>query len=147
METEKYLSNYCDVQRAANIMKFFNKIKNINKTDYTKFALEEAIRKLPPVEKLILMQCIANFKSFLGSMAFDKSIKKLKDAFKICILTNGSVTCQGPKLEQCKAEKYFDAIVISGEINRLKPDPKTFHYACKKISLENNLCIMVGDNL
>ena len=51
LETEKYLSNYCDVQRAANIMKFFNK-KNINKTDYTKFALEEAIRKFTTSGKI-----------------------------------------------------------------------------------------------
>ena len=27
LETEKYLSNYCDVERAANIMKFFNEKK------------------------------------------------------------------------------------------------------------------------
>ena len=33
-------------------MKFFNKIKNINKTDYTKFALEEAIRKFTTSGKI-----------------------------------------------------------------------------------------------
>lgn len=161
LETEKCLSNYCDIERAANIMKFFNERKNINKSDYTKFAnevdfwkitLEEAIGKFTTSGKIDCDAVYSQFqKSFLENMAFDKNvievIKKLKDTFKICILTNGSVTWQGPKLEICKAEKYFDAIVISGELNTLKPDPKIFHYACKKIGLENNQCVMIGDNL
>ena len=161
LETEKYLSNYCDAETAVNIMKFFNERKNINRNDSTKFTdevdfwkitLEEAIAKFIISEKMYCDAVYSQFqKSFLENMVFDKNIieviKNLKDTFKICILTNGSITWQGPKIERSKAEKYFDAIVISGELNTLKPDPKIFHYACRKIGLENSQCIMIGDNL
>lgn len=44
-------------------------------------------------------------------------------------------------------EKYFDAIIISDEINCCKPDPKIFELALSKTKLKPGEVIFVGDNL
>ena len=74
-------------------------------------------------------------------------LQNLRNDYKLCILTNGDTLLQRKKLEVCDAHKYFDATVVSFEHEMMKPDPRIFHIACRKIGLENHQCVMVGDLL
>jgi len=74
-------------------------------------------------------------------------LQDLRNEYKLCILTNGDTLLQRRKLEVCDAYKYFDAAIVSFEHEMMKPDPRIFHIACRKLGLENHQCVMVGDLL
>ncbi len=49
-------------------------------------------------------------------------------------------------LSKYKLTKYFEFIAISGEIGFKKPDPQIFHVTLKKIGLEPNEVVFIGDS-
>lgn len=77
-------------------------------------------------------------------------LKYLKGkGIKIGMVTNTDGVC-GNKLERIRKlglDKYFDFIGIGGENGLpIKPDPLIFTYVCNKLGLNNNECLMVGDD-
>jgi len=49
-------------------------------------------------------------------------------------------------LSNYKLTKYFESITISGEIGFKKPDPQIFHITLKKMGLEPNEVVFIGDS-
>jgi len=49
-------------------------------------------------------------------------------------------------LSKYKLVKYFEFITISGEIGIKKPDPQIFHLTLKKIGLESDKVVFIGDS-
>lgn len=75
-------------------------------------------------------------------------LDQLKDQFQLVLLTNGAPSLQNTKLAITpEIAKYFDHIIISGEVGVGKPDPKIFEFALKKANITPNQAIMIGDNL
>lgn len=75
-------------------------------------------------------------------------LDRLKSAYKLLLLTNGSPGLQNIKLEITpEIAPYFDHIIISGDFGKGKPDPEIFQHALKKSGLNKEEVLMVGDNL
>jgi putative hydrolase of the HAD superfamily len=75
-------------------------------------------------------------------------LDKLKENYKLLLLTNGSPDLQNTKLDITpELVPYFDEIVISGAFGRGKPDPTIFEHALSLLNIQNEEAIMVGDNL
>ncbi|HRF28963.1 MAG TPA: HAD family phosphatase [Candidatus Saccharibacteria bacterium] len=73
-------------------------------------------------------------------------IGELKSQYKIGLLSNtgaGSAEQFFPKEE---AEKYFDDIVLSYEVNLVKPDPAIFTFAAERLGVKPSQCIFVDDS-
>ncbi|WP_121662393.1 HAD family hydrolase [Metabacillus litoralis] len=82
---------------------------------------------------------------------YDESFQvldKLKESYRLLLLTNGSPDLQNTKLEITpELVPYFEQIIISGAFGRGKPDPTIFEHALEKMNLSKDEAIMVGDNL
>ncbi|MDQ0230043.1 HAD family hydrolase [Metabacillus malikii] len=75
-------------------------------------------------------------------------LDKLKEDYRLLLLTNGSPDLQNTKLEITpELVPYFEQIIISGAFGRGKPDPTIFEHALEKMQLSKDEAIMVGDNL
>lgn len=75
-------------------------------------------------------------------------LDRLKDNYRLVLLTNGSPGLQQTKLEITpEIAPYFDQVIISGAFGRGKPDPAIFEHALEKSGLERDEVLMVGDNL
>jgi putative hydrolase of the HAD superfamily len=77
-----------------------------------------------------------------------KILDRLKENYRLLLLTNGSPDLQNTKLAITpELVPYFEQIVISGNFGKGKPDPSLFEHALSLMSLNKEEAIMVGDNL
>ncbi|HLU21312.1 MAG TPA: HAD family hydrolase [Bacillaceae bacterium] len=75
-------------------------------------------------------------------------LDRLKDNYKLLLLTNGSPDLQNTKLTITpEIAPYFDQIVISGGFGKGKPDPSIFEHALQLMEVDKDEVLMVGDNL
>ena len=72
-------------------------------------------------------------------------LEKLKERYKLAILSNGSSTVQHNKIDHVDIEKYFDVVVVSGDVGIHKPDPKLFEYTLEKLNVKADEALMIGD--
>jgi putative hydrolase of the HAD superfamily len=65
----------------------------------------------------------------------------------VALITNGAADSQRDKLQALGIEDRFDALIISGEIGRAKPDPAVFEIAFERLGVPAARAWHVGDNL
>ncbi|MDD4891685.1 MAG: HAD family hydrolase [Phycisphaerae bacterium] len=63
------------------------------------------------------------------------------------VISNGESLQQHRKLQVCRVEERFQAIVISSEVGLHKPDPAIFRHACEQAGVKAGDCLYVGDQL
>ena len=81
-------------------------------------------------------------------MVFDDTIEVLEELsgkYKLGVITNGDEKQQRDKITHTGIIKYFDQIIISGEVGVAKPSKEIFDIACKRMNALPEECIMVGD--
>jgi putative hydrolase of the HAD superfamily len=66
---------------------------------------------------------------------------------KIAAVTNASGDHQRAKLNDLGITRFFDTIVIAGELGSAKPDPLIFHTACTQLDVPAAEAVHVGDRL
>jgi putative hydrolase of the HAD superfamily len=66
---------------------------------------------------------------------------------KLAAVTNASGAHQRTKLEKLGISRFFDAVVIAGELGAAKPDPVIFHTACARMDVPVDHVMHVGDLL
>lgn len=75
-------------------------------------------------------------------------LERLQGKAKLAIVTNGVSETQRLRLEIHDYERYFDAVVVSGEFGIPKPNPAIFNEALNLLGLsEDENVMMVGDSL
>lgn len=75
-------------------------------------------------------------------------LDRLKGNYTLVLLTNGSPSLQGVKLEMTpEIAPFFDEIVISGAFGKGKPDPSIFEHVVQLTGNTVEQALMVGDNL
>ncbi len=72
---------------------------------------------------------------------------KLYGKYPLALLTNGTPSVQWIKIRGSGLEKYFEHIIISGDLNTRKPDPVIFHAILERMDISADETIMIGDNL
>ena len=72
-------------------------------------------------------------------------LEKLKSNYKIALLSNGNSKSQHDKIDQVGINKYFDEVMVSGDYDVHKPDPKIFEMMADKLNVKCEECLMVGD--
>ncbi len=72
-------------------------------------------------------------------------LEKLKGKYRLGILSNGNPFSQHHKISQVKIEKYFDTVIVSGDLGIHKPDAAVFEYAAKQLGVKCEECLMIGD--
>lgn len=86
-----------------------------------------------------------------GTVAFlyedvKDTLIKLKEKYKLAILTNGNAFSQRRKLNTINIYDLLDYSLVSSEYIVKKPDKQIFEYTAKQLGLETHECIYVGDN-
>ena len=75
-------------------------------------------------------------------------LERLQGVVKLAIVTNGVSKTQRLRLEIHDYERYFNAVVVSGEFGIPKPNPAIFNEALDLLGLsKDDNVIMVGDSL
>ena len=72
-------------------------------------------------------------------------LENFKNKYKLAIITNGDSNQQRKKIKYTGLNDYFSDIFISSEVGYSKPEKEIFEIACKKINLNPENCIMIGD--
>ena len=129
--------------RIAMARKYWNRFDEgtLSETDY----LEQVKTELPPhlhnaVEKLV-WGWIGNCPMIPGMEDIVRDVKK--SGKKLYLLSNFN--------QRLRTEPYpilgeFDALVISGEINSVKPDRAIYDYLLMTYALNPEECIFIDDN-
>jgi putative hydrolase of the HAD superfamily len=63
------------------------------------------------------------------------------------MVTNGDASHQRRKIERHDLERFFDVIVVEGEMGVGKPEEVVYRYALSKLGVKAEDAWMVGDNL
>jgi putative hydrolase of the HAD superfamily len=63
------------------------------------------------------------------------------------LITNGSADTQREKLRNLDLERWFDVVLISGEVGIAKPNASIFRLALRKLAAERERVWHVGDDL
>lgn len=74
-------------------------------------------------------------------------LQSLRRCYKLAIITNGPSNAQWEKINRLHLTKYFDCILVSGDLPWEKPDPNIFAAACNYLGVNPNDCVMIGDKL
>ncbi|XP_026500947.1 N-acylneuraminate-9-phosphatase [Vanessa tameamea] len=74
-------------------------------------------------------------------------LETLREDYLLGLITNGPSRAQWQKIERLGLRKYFDCVLVSGDLPWEKPDQNIFFEACKLLDVEASTCIMVGDKL
>lgn len=76
----------------------------------------------------------------------EEALKQLAAKYRLGMVTNGIPDVQRTKINNTGIEKYFDAIVISGELAIGKPRPEIYQHALDQLGATVEETIMVGDS-
>jgi 2-haloalkanoic acid dehalogenase type II len=76
-----------------------------------------------------------------------KALEKLKQNYKLGMISNTGYLAFKKLDELFKLDKYFEVILKSYEIEILKPDPKIFELMLKELKVKKDEVIMIGDSL
>ena len=66
--------------------------------------------------------------------------------YRLGIISNNMVEFVGPCLDHLGIRRYFDQVVVSGELGVGKPSPEIFAYALDRMRLKASEAAMVGDS-
>jgi len=120
-----------DEARAERFRRMFEKrnVKSIDKIEY---------------------ECAARYRKIYTSSArlvpgAIDLLRRLKDNYKICVVTNNLIAEQKGKIRNCGIEQYIDELVTSEEVGEIKPHPLIFQNALKRMHVNADEAIMIGD--
>jgi putative hydrolase of the HAD superfamily len=72
-------------------------------------------------------------------------LEALKIKYKLGVITNGYSSVQREKISTVKITDYFDDIIVSGEEDFAKPDPKIFELSCEHLGVKAEEAVFIGD--
>lgn len=73
-------------------------------------------------------------------------LTKLKGAYKLAIITDGSKETQEKKISALGLKRYLDAITINETKSSWKPNMKSFKATLEKLQVKPSEAVYIGDN-
>ena len=152
---EEYKEEYQDIFRPLDI-KLWNSVRNnsntVPKEDIPEYRFKELFNQIGlsysnyKKANELFQYGLSNSVALIEN-AYD-IIKYLYDKnYKLCIVTNGLVKLQKPRINNSEIAKYISDIIVSEEVNSGKPNPEIFNILLNRINLKSNEVIMIGDSL
>ena len=90
-------------------------------------------------------------KEFIAESSINKQllslILKLKEKYKIALLSNASSTHLRNVLSSAGITRLFDEIVISSEVGYIKPSEEIFNFVLNKLEVKESEAIFIDDNI
>lgn len=74
-------------------------------------------------------------------------IRGLQDKYQIALLSNASSVVVRHIMSQHDLESLFHEIVISSDVDMIKPDPKIFEHTLAKLGVKPSEAIFIDDNI
>ena len=72
-------------------------------------------------------------------------LHQLHGRYKLAIITNGFAETHEQKIARLELARFFDTIILAGEIELIKPDPSVFRHAMQAANVGPGESVMVGD--
>ncbi len=69
----------------------------------------------------------------------------LHGRYRLAIITNGFTETHKARVAPLELGRFFDHVVMAGDLNMVKPDPAVFHYAMRLLGVTPGVSVMVGD--
>ena len=76
----------------------------------------------------------------------EAALKKLSQRYKLALVTDGNTLMQKNKVNALQLEQYFDVITFCQDYSASKPDPFAFIEAARKLHVEMDRCVIIGDD-
>ncbi len=113
-----------------------------------KHLIDSNIFKVAPDINEYTQYLVSLFRETAVEYIFTKlMLKKLReDGYKLGIITNGNPVTQNSKIDLLSLRSYVDEIIISGEEDYDKPEPEIFQLMAKRLGVEPEEMMYVGDN-
>lgn len=73
------------------------------------------------------------------------TIKKLRKTHKTALLSNVGIGFW-KRFSQEETAKYFDDVILSYQVNLVKPDPRIFHLAAQRLGVAPSECLFLDDD-
>lgn len=109
--------------------------------------LESGINDTGLAEKLSMLFYAERRKRHLLCDSALETLGILSRDFRLGLITNGAPDLQNEKIRGAGIRRFFDFIVISGEIGAGKPDKEIFDSAFLKFNSDREKFVMVGDSI
>ncbi len=77
----------------------------------------------------------------------EPTLIELKKKYKLALITNGASDLQREKIKGSGLGKYFNEIVIAGDVGIRKPEPDIFNIVLSRIGTKPDKAIMVGNDI
>jgi len=74
-------------------------------------------------------------------------VRRLRDRYRVGLLTNGPVRAQRDKLATLGWEALFDAVVVTGDLAAGKPDERAFEAVLDRLGVAPDEAAYVGDEV
>jgi putative hydrolase of the HAD superfamily len=74
-------------------------------------------------------------------------LQELYSGHRLALVTNGVPDLQREKIQATNLERFFESLVLSGDVGVGKPDPRIFSVALEGLSASPEEAVMVGDSL
>jgi len=72
-------------------------------------------------------------------------LRELHGRYKMAIITNGFAETHDAKIARLDLSRFFDTVVLAGEMELAKPDPAVFQHAMRTLGVSAGESVMVGD--
>jgi putative hydrolase of the HAD superfamily len=72
-------------------------------------------------------------------------LHRLQGRYKMSIITNGFAETHDVKIARLELGRFFDHVILAGEMQLVKPDPKIFEHAMRLAGVTPEESLMVGD--
>jgi FMN phosphatase YigB (HAD superfamily) len=73
--------------------------------------------------------------------------QSLRQEYKLGLLSNISPGSMEQMFTAEEREQYFDAVMLSGEVGMVKPDPNIYKAIAEKLGVSPGNCVMIDDSL
>lgn len=72
-------------------------------------------------------------------------LQALHGRYRMAIITNGFAETHDQKIARLELERFFDVVLLAGELQMAKPDPAVFVRGMELLKVEPATSVMVGD--
>jgi len=136
--------------------KFYSESRQTLEEPHFKVRISQTLHKLgyeyEPSHPIVINATNVFADEFMRYVTLDKEapvvLRKLHEKYRLGLVSNfGLPECGRKLLEIHGLSMFFDAVVISGEINQRKPSPKIFERTLKALKVTSSKAVFVGDML